>query len=146
MSQQLASLQGSSALWFTPSDATRAFEPIDQGGDQSHSSISNAEHVMPPTPQGEVAFVVVSLPMVAAWYALLSTIPLALYARDMKAAPHRRARTAEMTLHLVDVLGGWPGGYIAQRVLRHKTAKTRFRAKFALTVAVSIALLWLLSL
>ena len=53
----------------------------------------------------------------------------------------------ERTLHLIDALGGWPGGLAAQRLLRHKTSKPSFQWVFRATAAVHvlawIAILWL---
>jgi uncharacterized membrane protein YsdA (DUF1294 family) len=55
-------------------------------------------------------------------------------------------RTRERTLHLIDLLGGWPGGLLAQDRLRHKTRKATFQLVFWATVAIHCALLgWLLS-
>jgi uncharacterized membrane protein YsdA (DUF1294 family) len=42
----------------------------------------------------------------------------------------------ESTLHLVDLIGGWPGGFVAQRYFRHKTSKGSFQFVFFLTVAI----------
>ena len=39
-------------------------------------------------------------------------------------------------LHLVSVLGGWPGAYLAQKHFRHKTCKIRFGLIFWLIVTV----------
>lgn len=95
---------------------------------------------------GPVTFVVVALPVaLAAWYLVASVASFVLYARDKTAAKLRAPRTSEATLHLIDAIGGWPGGLIAQRLLRHKTAKTSFQAVFFLTIAVNLILLWLLS-
>ena len=50
----------------------------------------------------------------------------------------------ENTLHLLALLGGWPGALVAQAQFRHKTRKVSFRAVFWLTVAVNLAALgWL---
>ena len=48
-------------------------------------------------------------------------------------------RIPENTLHLMEVLGGWPGAFIAQRVFRHKTQKLSFRIVFWLCVSVHLA-------
>jgi uncharacterized membrane protein YsdA (DUF1294 family) len=37
-------------------------------------------------------------------------------------------------LHLLDLLGGWPGGFLAQRRLRHKCSKGSFQFVFWLIV------------
>lgn len=42
--------------------------------------------------------------------------------------------SVESTLHLCELLGGWPTAFVAQRVLRHKTAKGSYRLIFGMTV------------
>ncbi len=39
-------------------------------------------------------------------------------------------RIPESTLHLFELAGGWPGAFVAQRALRHKTAKTSYQFVF----------------
>ena len=48
---------------------------------------------------------------------------------------------AESRLLLLGLLGGWPGGLLAQHWLRHKTAKAAFRWRFRCAVAGNLALL-----
>lgn len=75
---------------------------------------------------------------------VLSVASLVLYARDKAAAAHGRWRTPEATLHLVALLGGWPGALAAQRIFRHKTRKQPFRAIFWCTVVANSGMLaWL---
>lgn len=45
-------------------------------------------------------------------------------------------RTPEAALHLGELLGGWPGSFIAQWQHRHKTAKASYQAVFWLVVLV----------
>lgn len=67
-------------------------------------------------------------------YVTLSMITFAVYAADKSAAIRRRARVPERTLLLLGLLGGWPGGLLAQQWLRHKTQKQPFRLLFWLSV------------
>jgi uncharacterized membrane protein YsdA (DUF1294 family) len=76
----------------------------------------------------------------AAW-AALNLLTFALYARDKHAARTGQWRTPENTLHLFSLLGGWPAAWVAQRVLRHKTAKRSFQWVFWLTVVVNLVAL-----
>lgn len=76
-----------------------------------------------------------------ATYLALSLIAFAAYARDKSAARRGARRTAERTLHGLALLGGWPGAWLAQRVLRHKSAKASFQAVFWLTVALNVGAL-----
>lgn len=75
--------------------------------------------------------------LVTVIYALMSVLAFALYGADKAAARSGRWRTPEATLHLVALLGGWPGALAAQRVFRHKTRKQPFRAIFWCTVAAN---------
>ena len=76
----------------------------------------------------------------AAW-AAINLLTFALYARDKHAARTGQWRTPENTLHLLSLLGGWPAAWVAQRVLRHKTAKRSFQWVFWLTVVGNLAVL-----
>ncbi|GAB4290608.1 MAG: hypothetical protein Kow0096_04210 [Thiohalomonadaceae bacterium] len=62
-----------------------------------------------------------------------------LYARDKAAARRQARRTPEKTLHLLALLGGWPGAWCAQQWLRHKAHKQPFRALFWITVLLNPA-------
>jgi len=71
-------------------------------------------------------------------YAFMSAVTFAAYAADKSAAQRGRFRTRESALHLLELLGGWPGALIAQRLLRHKTVKASFQAAFWVCVAVNL--------
>jgi len=78
-------------------------------------------------------------------YGVSSLAGFTLYLHDKRAARSGAKRTRERTLHVVDLLGGWPGGLFAQDRLRHKTSKAAFQLMFWTTVAVNCAVLgWLL--
>lgn len=72
---------------------------------------------------------------------LMSVLSYAVYALDKRAAQRGRRRVPERTLHLLALLGGWPGALLAQRRLRHKTAKPRFLIVFWLTALCHITVL-----
>ncbi|MEA2118464.1 DUF1294 domain-containing protein [Halovibrio sp. HP20-50] len=76
---------------------------------------------------------------IVAFYAAISVIAYITYAIDKKAAIKNRRRVSEKSLHLLGVLGGWPGALVAQQRLRHKTRKTAFQLIFWLTVALNLA-------
>ncbi|WP_024868176.1 DUF1294 domain-containing protein [Pseudoxanthomonas suwonensis] len=61
---------------------------------------------------------------------------------DKHAARHGRWRIPESTLHLLELLGGWPGAAAAQQVLRHKTRKLSYRVGFWLAVLANAAVFW----
>lgn len=77
-------------------------------------------------------------------YALMSAISFSLYGLDKRAATRGGRRTPESRLHFFELLGGWPGALLAQRVFRHKTRKRSFQVMFYLAAAVNLAaLVWL---
>jgi uncharacterized membrane protein YsdA (DUF1294 family) len=88
---------------------------------------------VPPSAAMNVLLVVVAI------YAVVSVIAFVTYALDKRAARLRRPRTPEATLHILELLGGWPGALLAQRLIRHKNAKTSYQVVFWLIVAVHIA-------
>ena len=76
-------------------------------------------------------------PLVAAVYALIvNGITYAAYASDKQRARLSARRTPEVTLHLLELMGGWPGAFVAQRRLRHKCIKPKYQIAFWLLVAV----------
>lgn len=66
---------------------------------------------------------------------LLNLVTFFVYWLDKYAAQQGRWRTAENTLHLLSLLGGWPGAWFAQQLLRHKSSKETFRASYRASVA-----------
>ena len=76
---------------------------------------------------------------VAAIYLGASGLSFLMYLFDKAAAQRGDRRTPEMTLHLVDLLGGWPGALVAQEQFRHKTTKQSFRFGFWFTVLANSA-------
>ncbi len=76
-------------------------------------------------------------------YLIASLAAVAAYRADKSAAQSGRWRTAESTLHLLALMGGWPGALVAQKVFRHKSRKPSFRVAFLATIALNCsALLW----
>lgn len=80
-------------------------------------------------------------PFVLVAYGVLSAITFLVYARDKLAARRGEHRIAERVLHLLDLAGGWPGGWLAQRTLRHKCSKRAFQRVYGLTVLLNVILL-----
>jgi len=74
-----------------------------------------------------------------------SALAFLAYAGDKSAARNNARRTPERSLHLLGLIGGWPGALVAQQVLRHKSKKEAFRTVFLATVIVNCgALVYLL--
>ncbi len=84
--------------------------------------------------------------MVLAIYLGASVVAFGAYALDKSAARNNQWRTPESTLHLLALIGGWPGALLAQRLLRHKSSKASFQAGFWMTVVFNGgALVWSLT-
>lgn len=56
------------------------------------------------------------------------------YRHDKRQAEAGEWRVPEATLQGLALVGGWPGAFLAQRTLRHKTAKLSFQFTFWLIV------------
>ncbi|NNG24459.1 DUF1294 domain-containing protein [Telluria aromaticivorans] len=84
-------------------------------------------------------------PLVGAAYLVASLSCFVAYAIDKSAAKSGNWRTPEASLLLLGLVGGWPGGLLAQQWLRHKTSKASFQWKFYLTVALNLGLFLYLS-
>ena len=83
-------------------------------------------------------------PAVLILYVGMSLVTYLIYYLDKSAARSGRWRTKESSLHLLALLGGWPGAMVAQQRLRHKSRKQPFRFIFWLTVIANLgALIWL---
>ncbi|MCD9495622.1 DUF1294 domain-containing protein [Photobacterium carnosum] len=97
-------------------------------------------------------FSVLFLALVAGWvwlarcpywvligYVCLSFVTFAVYAHDKRAAQKEAWRTKEASLHLLALVGGWPGALWAQKILRHKSQKQPFKAILWLTIFINIS-------
>lgn len=77
----------------------------------------------------------------ARWWAagiagVLSLFAFCAMRRDKLCAVNGKWRTPEATLHLFELIGGWPGSYLAQRIYRHKISKTGYQICFWLIVVL----------
>lgn len=75
---------------------------------------------------------------VAGLYLGASLVCFIFYAMDKSAATAESWRISEDTLLALGLVGGWPGAIVAQQVLRHKSNKASFRAKFWATVVANV--------
>lgn len=87
---------------------------------------------------GMTVFGLIPLPLLYL-YLGMSVLTFIAYALDKSAAQQGAWRTAENTLHLFSLFGGWPGALYAQQLLRHKSSKKSFRFAYWLTVLLNIA-------
>ena len=85
-------------------------------------------------------------PLLIYLYLIASFLTFLKYALDKSAAKKNKWRTPESTLHLLSIIGGWPGALMAQQILRHKSKKVSFRIVFWFTVIVNCGgVAWLLT-
>lgn len=78
-------------------------------------------------------------------YALLSALTFTIYWQDKRAAINGDLRTPESTLQTFSLLGGWPGGLMAQLVLHHKSSKKSFLLTYWLMVLLNITGLFMIT-
>jgi uncharacterized membrane protein YsdA (DUF1294 family) len=71
-------------------------------------------------------------------YAAMSVVTFIAYGLDKSAARRGRRRISERALHLLAVLGGWPGALLAMPVFRHKRRKMSFVAVVVLIALVHV--------
>lgn len=71
--------------------------------------------------------------------ALMSVVSFVFYGFDKRRAVRGGRRVPEQTLHLMALLGGWPGALLGQRQFRHKTSKLSFLMVFWAVVVMHIA-------
>ena len=72
----------------------------------------------------------------ATYFGVISGLTLIFYWSDKRKAQHDQWRIPEGTLHLLEMLGGWPAALLGQRFLRHKTKKRRYQTLFWLIVGM----------
>lgn len=61
------------------------------------------------------------------------------FAVDKRRASRGKWRTRECTLHVFELLGGWPGALLAMRLFRHKTRDRRYRLVQLAILVVHVA-------
>ena len=94
---------------------------------------------------GAASFLPIS-PIPLLLYPGASLVAFVLYGKDKYRSMIGAWRISEATLHLMEALGGWPGAFVAQRTMRHKTVKVEYQVTFWLIVAAHVGFwsLWLL--
>jgi uncharacterized membrane protein YsdA (DUF1294 family)/cold shock CspA family protein len=80
------------------------------------------------------------------WVSALSLVTFGIYGYDKAQAQNNGPRVPEAVLHLLGLLGGTPGAFIAMRMFHHKTSKQSFLTIFWIIVAVQLAALAILLL
>jgi uncharacterized membrane protein YsdA (DUF1294 family)/cold shock CspA family protein len=63
-------------------------------------------------------------------YCVFSLLTLFIYGADKTHAATHRWRVPEIYLHILELMGGWPGALMAQNAFRHKTRKSLYQVLF----------------
>lgn len=77
-------------------------------------------------------------------YSCAAPVTFAAYYWDKRQAVLQGYRIPERTLHLLELFGGWPTAFIAQRVLRHKCKKLRYQIVY-FAIVVLHSLFWVMN-
>lgn len=83
--------------------------------------------------------------IVPIFYGAVSMLTLLFYGIDKWAAKNDKWRISEAKLHLLSLLGGWPGALLAQQMFKHKRSKSAFMRVYWVTVLVNLILLGLIT-
>ena len=70
------------------------------------------------------------------WVAVMSISTYVMYASDKHQARVKGWRDSESSMHFMELLGGWPGAFFAQRMLRHKSTKGTYQFTYGLIVGL----------
>jgi uncharacterized membrane protein YsdA (DUF1294 family) len=84
--------------------------------------------------------------VIMAWYGLASAVTFIAYAWDKRRATIGGRRLSERALHVLALVGGWPGAHAGRALLSHKTRKNGFGAmlwSITLLHVVILILLWI---
>jgi uncharacterized membrane protein YsdA (DUF1294 family)/cold shock CspA family protein len=76
----------------------------------------------------------VNLLWAAGYVVVIGAITYCQYAADKNHAKSKAWRIPEAQLHALELLGGWPAGFLAQRRLRHKCVKGSYQFVFWMIV------------
>ena len=82
------------------------------------------------------AFTKIAHPIAIAYLLGISIITFLAYGMDKRRAKINARRIPEASLHLMELIGGWPAAWLAQQTFRHKTSKRSYRIIFWLIVGV----------
>lgn len=71
----------------------------------------------------------------------INIVTVIAYWKDKRAAIRGSWRIPEVQLHTLELLGGWSGAFIAQKVFHHKNKKKSFQAVFWLMLFFQLVIL-----
>lgn len=89
--------------------------------------------------------VTVDWQFILSYAVIISLVAFGLFWKDKRSAESGTWRISEKSLHLCELLGGWPAAYWAQQIFRHKTSKRSYRIVFWCIVGLYqfLALEWI---
>ncbi|KAF2498782.1 DUF1294-domain-containing protein [Lophium mytilinum] len=70
------------------------------------------------------------------WTSAMSLATFIMYGYDKYRSRNSGWRVRETTMHLFELLGGWPGALLGQHFFQHKTMKKAFQAQFWVIVGI----------
>lgn len=70
----------------------------------------------------------------------MSLVSFILFFIDKRRSETKGWRIKEYHLHVVELLGGWPGALLGQKFIRHKTKKTSYKIVLWLIILVHVFL------
>lgn len=71
---------------------------------------------------------------VAPYVIVIGALTFWAYAHDKRKAKSQEWRVPELPLHVMELIGGWPGAFLAQRRLRHKCSRAAYQCVFWIIV------------
>jgi len=80
------------------------------------------------------------------WLAIASVITFILYGIDKSQSKKSGWRAPEVVLHVLALLGGFPGGWAGRSIFRHKTKKISFIFVLTLSTLIHLGLVYWLFL
>jgi uncharacterized membrane protein YsdA (DUF1294 family) len=80
------------------------------------------------------------------WLIALSIITFLLYGYDKGQAKLGGLRVPEIVLHVLALLGGFPGGWVGRAVFRHKIRKVSFTIVLIVSTIIHVGIIYLLFL
>ncbi len=81
-------------------------------------------------------------PIIPPAYLIISLLTFIEYVIDKKKAETGKRRIPELSLHLWELFGGWPGAMLAQALIKHKNAKFSYQIVFWLAILINLAVLF----
>ena len=81
---------------------------------------------------------IIVIPWPLTVYAGMSILTFVVFASDKRRATRGQWRISENMLHLLELLGGWPGALLASQLLRHKRRKMSYQVILGLIVLLHL--------